>query len=92
MSNSELKTSFNTAPTLYDEIRPGYPEELISDIVDLSGTRTIVAGFLRLAAALEKRPGIFCRAWVWVGLPGHRGRFDSRCKRETESVSKCYSS
>ena len=37
MSNSELKTSFNTAPTLYDEIRPGYPEELISDIVNLSG-------------------------------------------------------
>ena len=30
-------TIFNTAATLYEEIRPGYPEELISDIVELSG-------------------------------------------------------
>ena len=37
MSSTELKTTFNTAATLYEDIRPGYPEELIRDIVDLSG-------------------------------------------------------
>ena len=37
MSSTELKTTFNTAATLYEEIRPGYPEELIQDVVDFSG-------------------------------------------------------
>ena len=37
MSNTELKTTFNTAAMLYEEVRPGYPEELIRDVVDLSG-------------------------------------------------------
>lgn len=37
MSNAELKTAFNTAATLYEEVRPGYPENLIRDVVDLSG-------------------------------------------------------
>ena len=37
MSSTELKTTFNTAPTLYEDVRPGYPEELIQDIVELSG-------------------------------------------------------
>ena len=37
MSNTDLKSMFNTAATLYDEVRPGYPEKLIQDVVDLSG-------------------------------------------------------
>lgn len=37
MSNTQLKTTFNTAATLYEEVRPGYPEKLIQDVVDLSG-------------------------------------------------------
>ena len=37
MSNTELKTTFNTAPTLYEDVRPGYPEELIQDVLDISG-------------------------------------------------------
>ena len=37
MSSTNLKTTFNTAPTLYEEVRPVYPEELIQDIVELSG-------------------------------------------------------
>ena len=37
MSSTNLKTTFNTDAVLYEEIRPGYPEELISDVVDLSG-------------------------------------------------------
>ena len=37
MSNTELKSMFNTAATLYEEVRPGYPENLIRDVVDLSG-------------------------------------------------------
>ena len=37
MSNTELKTIFNTAPTLYEDVRPGYPAELIRDVIDLSG-------------------------------------------------------
>ncbi|MDE0399941.1 MAG: class I SAM-dependent methyltransferase [Candidatus Poribacteria bacterium] len=37
MSDTELKTTFNTAAGLCEEIRPGYPEELIQDIVELSG-------------------------------------------------------
>ena len=37
MSNTELKTTFNTAPTLYEDVRPGYPAELIQDVLDLSG-------------------------------------------------------
>lgn len=36
MSNTELKTTFNTAPTLYEDVRPGYPDELIQDVVELS--------------------------------------------------------
>ena len=37
MSSTKLKTTFNTAAVLYEDIRPGYPEELIQDIVELSG-------------------------------------------------------
>jgi ubiquinone/menaquinone biosynthesis C-methylase UbiE len=37
MPDSRLKTTFNRAALLYEEIRPGYPDELIKDIVDLSG-------------------------------------------------------
>ena len=37
MSNTKLKTTFNTASTLYEEIRPGYPEKLIEDVLDISG-------------------------------------------------------
>lgn len=37
MPNTDLKTTFNTAAVLYEDIRPGYPEELIQDIVELSG-------------------------------------------------------
>ena len=37
MSNTNLKTTFNTAPTLYEDVRPGYPEGLIQDVIDLSG-------------------------------------------------------
>ena len=37
MSDTELKTTFNTAPTLYEDVRPGYPEELIQDVIDISG-------------------------------------------------------
>ena len=36
MSSTELKTTFNTAPTLYEDVRPGYPEQLIKDVIDLS--------------------------------------------------------
>ena len=39
MSNTKLKTTFNTASTLYEEIRPGYPEKLIQDVIDLSGLK-----------------------------------------------------
>ena len=39
MSNPNLKTTFNTAATLYEEVRPEYPEELIQDIIDLSGLK-----------------------------------------------------
>ena len=36
MSSTELKTTFNTAAVLYEDIRPGYPEKLIQDIINLS--------------------------------------------------------
>ena len=36
MSNTELKTTFNTAAVLYEDVRPGYPEELIQDVVEFS--------------------------------------------------------
>ena len=39
MSSTKLKTTFNTASTLYEEIRPGYPEKLIQDVIDLSGLK-----------------------------------------------------
>jgi trans-aconitate methyltransferase len=37
MSNANPRTTFNTAATLYEEVRPGYSEKLIRDVVDLSG-------------------------------------------------------
>jgi len=36
MSSTELKTTFNTAAVLYEDIRPGYPEELVRDVINLS--------------------------------------------------------
>ena len=36
MPNPNLRTTFNTAATLYEDIRPGYPEELVQDVVYLS--------------------------------------------------------
>jgi SAM-dependent methyltransferase len=32
-----LRTTFDSAASLYDEVRPGYPDELFDDIVSLSG-------------------------------------------------------
>lgn len=37
MPSTELKTTFNTAAVLYEDIRPGYPDELIQNVIDLSG-------------------------------------------------------
>ena len=37
MSNTELKTTFNTDAALYEEVRPEYPEKLVQDVIDLSG-------------------------------------------------------
>lgn len=34
---SQLRTTFDGAALLYDEVRPGYPEELFDDVVALSG-------------------------------------------------------
>ena len=39
MADTNLKTTFNTAPTLYEAVRPGYPKELIQDVVNLSGLK-----------------------------------------------------
>jgi len=35
--NRALRTSFDQVAELYDEARPGYPEQLIEDVVSLSG-------------------------------------------------------
>jgi len=32
-----LRTTFDEAALLYDEVRPGYPEDLFDDVVALSG-------------------------------------------------------
>src|SRR5215210_4990156 len=32
-----LRTTFDEAASLYDEVRPGYPEDLFDDVVSLSG-------------------------------------------------------
>lgn len=37
MPNTSLKTTFNTAAILYEDVRPGYPEALIQDVIGLSG-------------------------------------------------------
>jgi SAM-dependent methyltransferase len=34
---NSLRTTFDEAAALYDEVRPGYPEDLFDDIVSLSG-------------------------------------------------------
>jgi SAM-dependent methyltransferase len=34
---NRLRTTFDEAASLYDEVRPGYPEELFDDVVSLSG-------------------------------------------------------
>jgi SAM-dependent methyltransferase len=36
---NRLRTTFDEAASLYDEARPGYPEELFDDVVSLSGLR-----------------------------------------------------
>ena len=35
--NKRLRTTFNEVALLYDQARPGYPEELFNDVVSLSG-------------------------------------------------------
>ncbi len=34
---NRLRATFDGAALLYDEVRPGYPEELFDDVVSLSG-------------------------------------------------------
>src|SRR5918911_3342325 len=34
---NRLQTIFDEAASLYDEVRPGYPEDLFDDVVSLSG-------------------------------------------------------
>lgn len=36
MPSLDLKTTFNTVASSYAEIRPGYPDELVRDVLDLS--------------------------------------------------------
>jgi len=36
---NRLRTTFDRAASLYDEVRPGYPDDLFDDIVSLSGIR-----------------------------------------------------
>ena len=55
MSNTELKTTFNTAPTLYEDVRPGYPEELIQDVLNHLWTQRSPAEYLKSDAAPEKQ-------------------------------------
>ena len=37
MPDPELRLTFNSVALLYDEVRPGYPDEMIEDIIILSG-------------------------------------------------------
>lgn len=37
MVNEKLKTSFGKLSETYDEVRPDYPEELINDVIEISG-------------------------------------------------------
>ena len=37
MPDPELRLTFNRVASLYDEVRPGYPDELIEDVIALSG-------------------------------------------------------
>jgi hypothetical protein len=34
---AKLRAAFDEAASPYDEVRPGYPEELFDDVVSLSG-------------------------------------------------------
>ena len=34
---NRLRTTFDEAASLYEEVRPGYPEDLFDDVVSLSG-------------------------------------------------------
>ena len=36
MSRPDLKTTFNIVASLYDEVRPGYPDELVRDVLGFS--------------------------------------------------------
>jgi SAM-dependent methyltransferase len=36
-NRDRLRTTFDEAASLYDEVRPGYPQELFDDVVSLSG-------------------------------------------------------
>jgi 16S rRNA A1518/A1519 N6-dimethyltransferase RsmA/KsgA/DIM1 with predicted DNA glycosylase/AP lyase activity len=37
LERNRLRATFDGAALLYDEVRPGYPEELFDDVVSLSG-------------------------------------------------------
>ena len=37
VQGTERRNVFDEVPELYDEVRPGYPEQLFEDIVSLSG-------------------------------------------------------
>ena len=54
MSNTELKTTFNTAPTLYEDVRPGYPEELIQRHLGHSLDSTIGSSILEVGCGTGK--------------------------------------
>jgi ubiquinone/menaquinone biosynthesis C-methylase UbiE len=36
-ARDRLRTIFDEAVSLYDEVRPGYPEDLFDDVISLSG-------------------------------------------------------
>jgi hypothetical protein len=37
--SAKLRATFDEAALLYDEVRPGYPEELFDDVVSITGLR-----------------------------------------------------
>ena len=89
MADTNLKTTFNTAPTLYEDVRPGYPEELIQDVIDLSGLNNSQQNPRSRMRHWKSNPTL-CRTRIRISLSGYRYRLNRSCEEKIKGFSKCF--
>ena len=87
MPRPDLKTTFNTVASLYDEVRPGYPDELVRDVLDLSEIDRS-GKILEVGCGTGQASRLFATLGCGNDLFGYWPRFDWDCEGATQTTTR----